>query len=203
MLISHLWGPVAFTSCFTLSAHDMYPSWDIEKYQLNVTALSHKVQLIMLWHVRIRKEIDCKAAIFSIRMEEKCILEWPSNTPVSIIQPFTGLDLCGVHPFNSSAPIAIYIYASVNRVNIGSDNGMSPFRRQAISQTSVGLLSNGTTSMKFWSNTKFSLTKMHLKILFAKRWPFCQEREELATTITKIYWDRRGYFEKWPSGIYR
>ena len=32
-------------------------------------------------------------------------------------------------------------YASVNRVSIGSENGLSPIRRQAIIETNAGLLS--------------------------------------------------------------
>ena len=33
---------------------------------------------------------------------------------------------------NSSPPCVAYIYSSENRVIIGSDNGLSPIRRQAI-----------------------------------------------------------------------
>ena len=33
---------------------------------------------------------------------------------------------------NSSPPSATHIYASENQVSIGSDNGLSPIRRQAI-----------------------------------------------------------------------
>ena len=32
------------------------------------------------------------------------------------------------------------LFASVNRVSIGSDNGLSPIRRQAINLTNAGLL---------------------------------------------------------------
>ena len=35
------------------------------------------------------------------------------------------------------------MYASVNGVSIGSDNGLSPVRRQAITWTNAGLLSIG------------------------------------------------------------
>ena len=44
------------------------------------------------------------------------------------------------------------IYASVNQVNTGSNNGLSPIWRQAIIQTNTGLLSIGPleqTSLKF------------------------------------------------------
>ena len=39
--------------------------------------------------------------------------------------------------FNSSYPSAAYINASVNRASIGSDNGLSPIRRQAIIKTNA------------------------------------------------------------------
>ena len=40
------------------------------------------------------------------------------------------------------------IYASVNRVSIGSDNGLSPIRRQIIILTSAGLLLIGPSEKK-------------------------------------------------------
>ena len=51
------------------------------------------------------------------------------------------------HPTRSAA------YASVNRINIGSDNGLSPIRRQAIIWTNDGLLLialPGTDFSKVW-----------------------------------------------------
>ena len=64
------------------------------------------------------------------------------------------------------------VYASTNRISIGSDNGLSPNRCQAIIWTNAGLLSVGT----LWTNFSeiliakhtFSFKKMHLKISFAK-----------------------------------
>ena len=41
------------------------------------------------------------------------------------------------------------MYASVNRVSISSDNGLSPIRRQAIIWTSAGLLSIGPLGPNF------------------------------------------------------
>ena len=74
-------------------------------------------------------------------------------------------------------------YASVNRVNIGSDNGLSPGRRQAIIWASVGILLIGPLVINFSEilikiNT-FSLKKMHLKMSSAKLQPFCPGVEEL------------------------
>ena len=37
----------------------------------------------------------------------------------------------------SRLPLVPYIYASVNWVSIGSDNGLSPVRRQAITYTNI------------------------------------------------------------------
>ena len=68
------------------------------------------------------------------------------------------------------------IYASVNRVKIGSDNGLSPDRRQAIIWTNTRILSIGPFRTKF-SDIRikiqnFSFTKMHLKM--SGKWrPFC------------------------------
>ena len=60
------------------------------------------------------------------------------------------------------------IYASMNQVSIGSDSGLSPFRRQAIIWTRAGLLSIGPLGTNFseilTKIQNFSVTKMHLKI---------------------------------------
>ena len=69
------------------------------------------------------------------------------------------------------------VYASVNRVSIGSDNGLSPLRCQTIIWTNAGLLSIGTLGTNFSEILitiyTFSFTKMHLKLSSAKWWPFC------------------------------
>ena len=69
------------------------------------------------------------------------------------------------------------MYASVNRVSICSNNGLSPIRRQAIILTNAGRLSIGllatNVSEILIKIQNFSFTKMHLKISFAKWWPFC------------------------------
>ena len=66
------------------------------------------------------------------------------------------------------------IYASLNWVIIGSDNGLSPVRRQAIIWTNVGILliwPLGTNfNEMFIEIHTFSFKKIHLKMLSAK-WP--------------------------------
>ena len=50
------------------------------------------------------------------------------------------IDIINLRLINSPTP-QCRMYASVNRISIGSDNGLSPIRRQAIIWTSAGLLS--------------------------------------------------------------
>ena len=60
---------------------------------------------------------------------------------------------------------------------IGSDNGLSPGRRQAITLTNGGMLlirPLGTNFSEIWSEIHtFSFKKMHLKTSSAKWRPFC------------------------------
>ena len=66
---------------------------------------------------------------------------------------------------------------------IGSDNGLSPGRRQAIIWTNAGILLTGTLGTNFSEILigiqTFSFRKMHLKILSAKWRPFCLDLNEL------------------------
>ena len=66
----------------------------------------------------------------------------------------------------------------VNKLTIiGSDNGLSPNRRQAIIWTNAGLLLIGPLGTNFSEILielhSFSFKKMHVKMLSAKRRPFC------------------------------
>ena len=60
---------------------------------------------------------------------------------------------------------------------IGSDNGLSPHRRQAIIRTNAGMLLIGPLGTNFSEILieilTFSSKKMHLKVSSAKRRPFC------------------------------
>ena len=60
------------------------------------------------------------------------------------------------------------IYASVNWVSMGSDNGLLPIQRQAIIWTNVGILLIEHLGTKFSEILieiyTFSFKKMHLKI---------------------------------------
>ena len=60
---------------------------------------------------------------------------------------------------------------------IGSDNGLSPDRRQAIIWTNAGILLIGPLGTNFSEILieilTFSFKKMRLKVSCAKRWPSC------------------------------
>ena len=65
---------------------------------------------------------------------------------------------------------------------IGSDNGLSPGRRQAIIWTNAGILLIRTSRTNFEIHT-FSFKKMHLKMSSGKWRPFCLGLNEL-----KLHW---------------
>ena len=69
------------------------------------------------------------------------------------------------------------IYASVRLTNIGSDNGLSPGRRQAIVWTNAGILLIrilGTNFSEILTEIRaFSFKKMRLEMSSAKWRPFC------------------------------
>ena len=75
------------------------------------------------------------------------------------------------------------MYAWVNQVSIGSDNGLSPGGRQAIIWTNTGLLPIGPLGTNFSEILiklqNFSYTKMHLNTPSAKWRPFFQEEMSL------------------------
>ena len=71
----------------------------------------------------------------------------------------------------------------VNQVSSGSDNVLSPIRRQAIIWTNAGILLIGplgtkSSEMLFEIHT-FSFKKVHLKVLFSKWRSFCPGVDEL------------------------
>ena len=77
----------------------------------------------------------------------------------------------------------LHIYASVNWVSFGSDNGLSPIWRQAIIWTNAGILLIRTLGANFSEifigNQAFSFKKIHLKMLSVKWRPFCPGEDEL------------------------
>ena len=75
----------------------------------------------------------------------------------------------------------------MNRVSTGSNNGLSPGRRQAIVYTNAGLLSIGPLGTNFSEILvkiqNFLFTKMHLKLSYVKWRPFSPGGIELSQQI--------------------
>ena len=73
-----------------------------------------------------------------------------------------------------------------------SDNGLSPVWHQAIIWSNGGLLSIGSLATNFseilTKIQNFSFTKMHLKILSAKRRPFCPGGDKLTIWHGSWFW---------------
>ena len=79
-----------------------------------------------------------------------------------------------------------------NLTIIGSDNGLSPGRRQAITWTNVGILLIGPLGTKFSEMLieihTFSFKKIHLKMSSGKWRPFCLGPNLLKCCFTKCYY---------------
>ena len=77
-----------------------------------------------------------------------------------------------------------------DRTSIGSDNGLSPGRRQAIIRTNAGILfirPLGTNFSEFLVEILiFSFKKMRLKVSSAKRRPFCLGLNELMPQMADV-----------------
>ena len=86
-------------------------------------------------------------------------------------------------------PLVPHIYASTNRVNIGLDNGLSPFRCQAIIWANAEILLTGPWGTNFNEILieihTFSFKEKHLKMSFGKWRPFCLG--------LNVFWRKRKY----------
>ena len=79
-----------------------------------------------------------------------------------------------------------------NLAFIGSDNGLSPGRRQAIIWTNDGIMLVGLLGRNFGEILieilTFSFKKMRLKVSSAKRRPFCLGLNVLRTCFMQNFW---------------
>ena len=99
-----------------------------------------------------------------------------------------------------------------NLTIIGSDNGLSPGRRQAIIWTNIGILLIGSLGTNFneivIAIQTFSFKKMHLKMSSAKWRPFCLSLNVLTfrntgPCITNVFATRRKNFSQWHRSFQR
>ena len=97
---------------------------------------------------------------------------------------------------NSSMSIIKYDLLSQKNIcvseltSIGSDNGLSPGRRQAIIWNNAGLLLNEPLGTNFSEISiriqTFSFKKMHLNMSSAKWRPFCLGLNVLTNAVTNV-----------------
>ena len=103
------------------------------------------------------------------------------------------MHICVFRPqwVNSLRPSDAYICVG-NLTIIGSDNGLSPGRRQAIIWTNVRILSIGPPVTNFseilMEILSFSFKKMRLKVSSVKRWSFCLGLNVLRNTKSETCW---------------
>ena len=97
-----------------------------------------------------------------------CGLIWPSI----VLFMFYLIDVINLTHWGRVTHICV-----CNLTIIGSDNGLSPGRRQAVIWTNAGILSIETLGTNFSEILieilTFSLKNMHLKVSSAKWSPFC------------------------------
>ena len=90
------------------------------------------------------------------------------------------------------------------RTIIGSDNGLSPGRRQAIIWTNAGILRIGPVGTNLGEILSeiytFSFTKMHLKMSSAKWRPFCLDFNVLNRMLGFCGWSHPGTVLQGVSG---
>ena len=90
--------------------------------------------------------------------------------------------------------------------NIGSNNVLSPGRRQAIILTNAGILLIGPLGTNFNEMLieihAFSFTKIHLKMSSGKWWPFCLGLNVL-TELWILEWAHCGYQISYQPNCYQ
>ena len=152
--------------------------WSIPERRINQSdfiKINHKIIFANVYVSALFRPYDADMII---------LLTVQSVIPLSIfmISCMPGTWAC----FNSSPHSA----ASIYRDNIGSDNGLSPIRRQAIIYTNCELRSIGPKGTNFdeifIKIQKFSFRNINLKITSAKWRPFCAGIDELTNDISIV-----------------
>ena len=131
-------------------------------------------------------------------------------SPLLIISKSKGFHKRDVTPMDFVYILVITVYSATvmhiyvsKLTTIGSDNGLSPCRRQASIWTNAGIMLIGPIGTNFSEiqikiNT-FSFKKMHLKMLFAKWQPFCPGLNVLnsdlySPSLTAVLYAIQGWF---------
>ena len=91
-------------------------------------------------------------------------------------------------PFHTISPWC-RIFASANRVNIGSDNDLSPIRRQAIISTSAGLLSVAPLATNFGEIcTKLFIHENASENIVCEKATILSRGEELRISLSILFY---------------
>ena len=124
---------------------------------------------------------------------------WPTLRYVgrndAITKPFCGQEVCVKACLTSMTPLThwgrVTHICVRDLTSIGSDNGLSPGRRQAIIRTSAGILlirPLGTNFSEFLVEILiFSFKKMRLKVSSAKWRPFCLGLNVLNVWVSRVH----------------
>ena len=145
--------------------------WSIQATILHVTHdMCKLVTWLDHWSHNYSKENSHEISIMgSLNFSEMCL--WSCH---QVIHYKCITDLC--HHWLTHWGRVTHICISKLTI-IGSDNGLSPDRRQAIIWTNAGLLFNGPSGTNFSEILieilTFSFKKMRLKVSSVKRQPFC------------------------------
>ena len=151
---------------------------DSEAASLNMNLKEKRNVMLLEW------QCDWKTLIIDtlIQYDFYCIANMSIRVDVKSMGPFqsTCVDTCIISTFPvHSSPL--------NQVSFGSGNGLSPVQRQAITWTNADLLSIGIKHECYLITIqKFSLMKIHLKMLFATWQPFCPRGAELINSSHKF-----------------
>ena len=143
-------------------------------YNLALNHWFNSSQISQSWHHNLRRPIKCSVCCYPY--SSKHLNHLPPNCThlilISIIQCWHDHVIFPLTHWGS----VTHIYVGELTI-IGSDNGLSPVRRQAIIWTNAGILLIGPLGTNFSENLieilTFSFTKMRLQVSSAKWRPFC------------------------------
>ena len=128
-------------------------------------------QKIQKWHPK-----GAKQGVYGYMRNQMCIVcEWMRKFSPTLYNWHNYLSTLVLK--DNPSPNPCHTYASMNRVGISSDNGLSPIRHQAIMYTFCWVIVNWSVGTNFSEILikihNLSFVKMHLKISSAKWRPCC------------------------------
>ena len=127
-------------------------------------------------------------SVLSLHWNSPCTQLHRRWEPVFMHSQYLAVDILAMQGARELTHWGRVMHICVNLTIIGSDNGLSPDRRQAIIWTNAGLLIIGPLGTNFSEILievlTFSFKKMRLKVSSVKRRPFCLG----FNVLTPWYW---------------